>query len=52
MAQDRIRTYIRGFDEQLEGGIPKGHVVLFSGTPGTMKSSVTWNILWHNAQTD
>jgi KaiC/GvpD/RAD55 family RecA-like ATPase len=52
MDQDRIRTYIRGFDEHLEGGIPRGHVVLFSGTPGTMKSSVTWNILWHNARTD
>ena len=52
MAQDRIKTYIRGFDEYLEGGIPKGHVVMFSGTPGTMKSSVTWNILWHNARTD
>jgi KaiC/GvpD/RAD55 family RecA-like ATPase len=52
MAQDRVKTYIKGFDEYLEGGIPKGHVVLFSGTPGTMKSSVTWNILWHNARTD
>jgi KaiC/GvpD/RAD55 family RecA-like ATPase len=52
MAQDRIRTYVKGFDDYLEGGIPRGHVVLLSGTPGTMKSSVTWNILWHNAQSD
>ncbi|MEW5936581.1 MAG: ATPase domain-containing protein [Candidatus Thermoplasmatota archaeon] len=45
----RIKTFIRGLDEQLEGGIPEKHVVLITGKPGTMKSSVAFNILYHNA---
>ncbi|MDO9537729.1 MAG: ATPase domain-containing protein [Thermoplasmata archaeon] len=43
-----IKTYIDGFDEALEGGIPEGHTVLVSGTPGTMKSSVCLNLLYKN----
>jgi len=50
MKEERIRTYIRGLDEQLQGGIPEGHVVLIAGKPGTMKSSVAFNILYHNAK--
>jgi len=45
----RIKTYIRGLDENMEGGIPSGHVVLVSGTSGTMKSSVVFNILYNEA---
>ncbi|MFQ6128090.1 MAG: RAD55 family ATPase [Thermoplasmata archaeon] len=45
----RIRTYIEGFDDILDGGIPKGHNVLITGTPGTMKSSVAYSILHNNA---
>lgn len=48
----RIKTYIQGLDEQLNGGIPKGHVVLVSGMPGTMKSSVAYSILFNNAKHD
>src|SRR5574342_356417 len=44
-----FRTYVEGFDDALSGGIPEGHVVLLSGPPGTMKSSLAYNILWHNA---
>ena len=43
------KTYIRGFDEEIEGGIPQGHVVLVAGPPGTMKSSLAYSILYHNA---
>ncbi len=43
-----IKTYIDGFDEVLAGGIPEGHTVLISGTPGTMKSSVCLNLLYKN----
>ncbi len=45
---DRYKTFIRGFDEELGGGIPEGHLILVSGTPGTMKSSVAYNILYNN----
>ncbi len=45
----RIKTYIEGFDENLEGGIPEGHIVLMAGSAGTMKSSVTFNILYNEA---
>ena len=43
------RTYITGFDKVLEGGIPRGHIVLLTGAPGTMKSSLGYSILYHNA---
>ncbi len=42
------KSYIKGFDEELNGGIPEGHIILVSGTPGTMKSSVAYNILYNN----
>jgi len=46
---ERVKTYIQGFDEALKGGIPKGHVVLISGPAGSMKSSITFNILYNEA---
>jgi len=45
----RIKTHIEGFDENMEGGIPEDHIVLLSGTSGTMKSSVAFNILYNEA---
>ena len=48
----KIKTYIDGFDEVLDGGIPQGHVVLICGTPGTMKTSVTYSIMYENASHD
>ncbi|HEY4705285.1 MAG TPA: ATPase domain-containing protein [Thermoplasmata archaeon] len=47
-----FKTYIRGFDEEIEGGIPQGHVVLLAGPPGTMKSSLAYSILYNNALHD
>ncbi|MEM5815302.1 MAG: ATPase domain-containing protein, partial [Candidatus Aenigmatarchaeota archaeon] len=35
---ERIKTLIPGFDELVNGGIPKRNVVLLSGGPGTGKS--------------
>jgi len=52
MTEERIRTYVRGLDEQLAGGIPAGHVVLLAGKPGTMKSSISFNMLYNNAKND
>jgi circadian clock protein KaiC len=45
----RIPTNVDGLDEVLAGGIPEGHVVLVSGAPGTMKTSLTYHILHTNA---
>ncbi len=44
----RIKTYISGFDEKMDGGIEEGHVILLSGTPGSMKSSIALNMLYNN----
>ena len=50
MTEERIPTFVKGFDEQLEGGILTGSVVLVMGEPGTMKSSLAYSILHHNAK--
>ena len=47
---DRVKTFIQGFDDAIGGGVPKGHVVLISGSPGTMKTSVTFSILYNNVK--
>jgi len=46
---DRIRTFIQGFDEKLSGGVPERSIVLLCGEPGTMKSTLAFNLLYHNA---
>src|SRR5207244_10288622 len=38
-----------GLDDVLGGGIPDGSIVLVSGAPGTMKTSLTYHILHANA---
>jgi len=48
-APRRVRTFVEGLDETLEGGVPWGHVVLIEGAPGTMKSSLGFSILLQNA---
>jgi KaiC/GvpD/RAD55 family RecA-like ATPase len=45
----RIKTFISGLDEQIESGIPVGTVNIVSGTPGSMKSSFAYSLLYHNA---
>src|SRR6266704_4170672 len=45
----RVKTYVRGFDDILASGIPEGYIVLVSGAPGTMKSSLAFSILYQNA---
>lgn len=45
----RVPTNVDGLDEVLAGGVPEGHVVLVSGAPGTMKTSLTYHILHTNA---
>lgn len=45
----RILTNVDGLDEALGGGIPEGSIVLVSGAPGTMKTSLTYHVLHTNA---
>ena len=51
-SSDRIRTFIRGFDEKLGGGVPRNHVVLLAGETGTMKSTIGWHVLYFGAEKD
>ena len=46
------KTYVKGFDKELGGGIPEGHILLIAGTPGTMKSSFSYYFLYHNLIND
>ncbi|MCK5039197.1 MAG: AAA family ATPase [Thermoplasmata archaeon] len=52
MKTTRIKTFIKGLDKEMSGGVPEGSVVLIAGKPGTMKSSLAFNILYHNANID
>lgn len=45
----RIKTSIEGLDNNMEGGVPEGHIVMVTGTAGTMKSSICFNILYNEA---
>lgn len=49
MTVEKVKTYVEGFDELLDGGIPKGSLVLICGTPGTMKTTLAYSILHNNA---
>ncbi len=48
MTTERVKTYVDGLDDQMGGGVPRGHLVLVSGLPGTMKSSLCYSILHQN----
>ncbi len=45
----KVPTGSPKLDEILEGGIPAGHLVILSGAAGTMKSTLAYSILHHNA---
>ncbi|MEM2341492.1 MAG: KaiC domain-containing protein [Candidatus Bathyarchaeia archaeon] len=47
MAIDRVLTGIPGFDDILNGGIPKRNVVLLAGGPGTGKSIFGYQYLFN-----
>ena len=47
--KNRIKTYIDGMDTMLFGGIPKYSAMVFSGAPGTLKSSIVFNIMYNIA---
>jgi circadian clock protein KaiC len=46
---EKLRTGISGLDEMLNGGIPKKrHIAVFGG-PGTGKTSLAFEYLYHGA---
>ncbi|MEE9593750.1 MAG: ATPase domain-containing protein, partial [Thermoplasmata archaeon] len=49
MTRTRLSTHVKGLDDILQGGIPEGHIVLITGAPGTMKSTLAFSVLYHNA---
>jgi len=48
---ERYKTFVKGLDERMEGGIPAGHIVLLAGRAGSMKSTLAFNILYNAAKT-
>ena len=44
---NRIPTHVEGLDENMQGGIPKGHICIVAGASGAMKSSVTFSVLYN-----
>jgi len=46
----RIKTFVKGLDDYMNGGIPEGSVILLVGRPGTMKSSLAYYLLHRNAK--
>ncbi len=47
-----VKTHVKGFDKELGGGIPYGHLILLSGTPGTMKSTLAYSMIHENVIRD
>lgn len=43
-----VLTHIEGFDQYLEPGIPWGSVCLVMGGPGTLKTTLTFSLLYNN----
>jgi len=43
--EDRLRTGIGGLDDVLNGGLPKGHLYLVEGDPGTGKTTLALQFL-------
>lgn len=46
---DRVRTGIKGFDELVQGGFPKGFNILLTGLPGTGKTIFGMQYLYNGA---
>src|SRR5881409_520791 len=50
MGEETVKTFVKGFDSDvLGGGVPPGSVVLLRGPSGSMKSSLAYYVLYHNA---
>ncbi len=49
---ERVKTGIKGLDEILNGGIPKRNIVLLSGGPGTGKSILGQQFIYHGLKSE
>jgi predicted ATP-dependent serine protease len=49
-SEDRLSTGIEGLDDILNGGIPKGHLYLVEGDPGTGKTTLALQYLLEGAR--
>ncbi len=49
MAIERMKTNIKGFDELIEGGIPRNYHVMICGLPGTGKTILALEALYRGA---
>lgn len=47
---ERVKTGIKGFDEIIQGGIPKGSNVLLAGGPGTCKTIFGLSFIYYGAK--
>ena len=47
---DRISTGVKGLDELVEGGFPKGSFILLAGSPGSGKTIASSQFLYHGAK--
>ena len=47
---ERIKTGIKGFDDLIEGGLPRGSSILLAGTPGTGKTIFALEFLYNGAK--
>jgi len=47
---EKVRTFVEGLDGRMEGGIPPTKLVLVSGPAGSLKTSLIFNILYHNSR--
>jgi circadian clock protein KaiC len=51
MVMDRVSTGIKGLDEVLNGGVPRGRIVLVVGSPGSGKTTFAMQFLVGGAKT-
>ena len=45
---NRIRTFVLGLDERIQGGVPEDHLALVCGASGSMKSTLAFSLLYNN----
>jgi circadian clock protein KaiC len=46
---ERVKTGIDGLDQALGGGIPRGNIVLVSGSAGTGKTLLSLSFIYYGA---